>query len=192
MIIMSSCDQNNLSPKRLEDVNEDQEMSIQDNWFSKWLEGVNEKERMKRDAEAAVQLTMANTINRDSGNSICRVTEEVPKFSWEWAPDEEDIDQAKTVDEEIATHDKYGKWIPSPADFKWNLKESAPVATGISHLEMANSNVSKLNISHQKPTTNNEDKFSTWWALTRKDYWDMLPVCYIDPNRHMLYVADTG
>ena len=172
---MSSCEQN-LSTLWMEDVNEDQEMSIQDYFFSTWLEAVNKEEQgMKRDIEDS-ELVKANTLSRNSGNSVHQVIEVLPKWSWELGPDDEDIDLTDTVDEvEIATHDKYGNWIPSPSDFKWNWKESASVATNVSYQEMANINATKLsncspNISHQKLTTSNEDRFSTWWALTLKDY----------------------
>ena len=133
-------------------------------------------------------------------DTVQQVNEDVPKWFWDWkTSDNEDIDQTETMEDEIATQDIYGNWIPGPSDFKFNL-ESVPTDTNLRHQEMANINEVcstndiipvETNNANQKVINSNEDKFSTWWALsrTRKDYSAMIPGSKL--KYRLSYIADS-
>ena len=158
---MSSSGQEKFYSTSCEDCIEEQEIEStcdQDDLFPMWLEDFSEagEQELKSDTEDG-DLTKESSLFTDT---VLHIGDLVPMFSWECGPEDDDIDLTESMDFEIATHDKYGNWIPSPSGLNWNLLESVPVTT----------------ISHQKVATSNEDGFSTWWALSRKKYWDMRPV----------------
>ena len=85
-------------------------------------------------------------------------------MSWECrASDDEEIDLWEPMEEQIATKDIYGNWIPSPSAFKWNFKETVP---------LDNNNNEVMRICDALPVGSNnsykDDEFSTRWALSRK------------------------
>ena len=134
--------------------------------FPTWMDEdlqEEEKEEVKSIAEVSEQDEEEHWLPEDI--SVQEPVEMiVPRWSWEWRPDDgEDLEQLE--DQELPTVDKYGGWIPSPKDFNWSKLPSEPVP------------VASSNTIQDVITNNNDDRFSTWWTVThRGNYWVILPI----------------